>query len=322
MYIVPISSPNVKQANLLCAGNKTEQMDYLNSLWGKWMPPASPRVAVDSRPRLSGIYDTISSTSAHGSRTRLPPEFYDTRGREIADQIIVEEWFAGYRESKEYRKLGIGGLMGDIADRLVAASVSGGWRPTSEAKRDNTPPVKFAMSGCHDTTIAAILTSLGAFDNQSWPPYTANISIELFKDVEGHRRSARPGDILEELSNPLPDNNNGNDSNSSSFLFFLRRSAKSANATPPHPQDVARTPVSQLPSLRHHYVRIRYNDQPVTIPGCAARPSNHLPGEPTFCTLEAFKQIVDKYTPKVWKQECSWNTDKGMFAEGEDRAGY
>jgi hypothetical protein len=30
-------------------GNDSDDMNYLNTLWGKWMPPGSPQVAVDSR---------------------------------------------------------------------------------------------------------------------------------------------------------------------------------------------------------------------------------------------------------------------------------
>ncbi|EEP78057.1 conserved hypothetical protein [Uncinocarpus reesii 1704] len=202
--------------------NNSEQMEYLNSLWSKWMPESSSRVAVNSRPRLSGIFDTINSTMAHGPLTRLPSEFYDLQGHEIADKIAMDEWFAGYRESREYRKLGIGALMGDIVDRMVATSVSGGWWPTTESKRENGSPVKFAISGCHDTTIAAILTSLGAFDDGKWPPYTANITIELFKDVDGpgRRRKSRAGDILEELSNPVGENNGNNSSKDHTRLLW------------------------------------------------------------------------------------------------------
>ena len=76
--------------------------------------PEGQKVAVDSRPRLSGVMDTINSTLAHGPETRLPKEFYDKKGRAIIDKIGVEEWFSGYNESEEYRKLGIGGLMGDV----------------------------------------------------------------------------------------------------------------------------------------------------------------------------------------------------------------
>ena len=76
--------------------------------------PEGSKVAVDSHPRLSGIMDTINSTLAHGPETRLPKEFYDDKGRAIIDKIGVEEWFSGYQESREYRMLGIGGLMGDV----------------------------------------------------------------------------------------------------------------------------------------------------------------------------------------------------------------
>jgi hypothetical protein len=54
----------------------------------------------------SGIMDTVNSTLAHPQETRLPKEFYDTKGRAIIDKIGVEEWFSGYMESREYRQLG------------------------------------------------------------------------------------------------------------------------------------------------------------------------------------------------------------------------
>ena len=100
--------------------NATNEMEYLNKLISKWMPETSKRVAVDSHPRLSGIMDTINSTLAHGPETRLPKEFYDEKGRAIIDKIGVEEWFSGYQESREYRSVGIGGLMGDVVARSKA----------------------------------------------------------------------------------------------------------------------------------------------------------------------------------------------------------
>ena len=75
-------------------GNKTKEMEYLSSLISKWMPvqkDGSHNVAVDSHPRLSGITDTVNSTLAHGPKTRLPSEFYDSKGRDIMDKIGVEE---------------------------------------------------------------------------------------------------------------------------------------------------------------------------------------------------------------------------------------
>jgi len=74
-------------------------MVYLTSLIGKWMPEDSKAVKVDSHPRLSGIMDTINSTLAHGKESRLPKEFYDTKGRQIIDKIGVEEWQAHHQHT-------------------------------------------------------------------------------------------------------------------------------------------------------------------------------------------------------------------------------
>lgn len=292
------------------------------------MPPASSRVAVDSRPRLSGILDTVNSTYAHGPATRLPSEFYNPKARDIADRIATEEWFAGYDEDPEYRKLGIGGLMGDVVDRMVNASVNDGWRPPSDSSQPTKTPVRFALSGCHDTTIASILMSLGAFVNARWPAYTSSVTIELFKDASAP--NPRAGYILEELSNgtssgpgsttpPTP-----TEKKPSLFSRLTGRSSSSSSSSSSTSTltPSARTPLSTVPQASHkHYVRIRYNDKPVRIPGCAENKANHLPGDETFCTLEAFKEIADKFTPRDWREECEWNTDKGMFAEGAATAG-
>ncbi len=51
-----------------------------------------------------------------------------------------------------------------------------------ETGADAYTPVKFGLSGCHDTTLAGVLTSLGAFDGDEWPAFTSHIAIELFKE--------------------------------------------------------------------------------------------------------------------------------------------
>jgi len=38
-----------------------------------------------------------------------------------------------------------------------------------------------ALYGTHDTTIAALLATLGVFDKR-WPCFTSNITLELFKE--------------------------------------------------------------------------------------------------------------------------------------------
>lgn len=293
------------------------------------MPPSSPNVAVDSHPRLSGILDTVNSTLAHGPETRLPSEFYDKKAINIATDIAVDEWFTGYKESREYRKLGIGAHMGDIVDRMVGVSLEGAWRntmlPIDEANHGK--PFKFGLNGCHDTTLAGMLASLGAFEGEKWPPYTSSIAFELFEKVSD--ANIEPGKVLEEFQNPMSAPSlTKRPSDYFRFLIGRKPSASNNNnkdnTTPSAPaSSVARVPLSSLPSSSReklrtkHFVRIRYNDRPVQIPGCAAKPENHLPGDPSFCTLEAFKEITDKFTPASWRDECAANSGERMFGKSD-----
>jgi acid phosphatase len=255
---------------------------------------------------------------AHGPSTRLPSEFYNPKAREIADRIATEEWFAGYTESEEYRKLGIGALMGDIVDRMVNASVNDGWRPITAAAKSSGTPVKLALSGCHDTTLAALLTSLGAFDTKMWPPYTSSIAFELFKDTSP--TSPRPGAILEEFANGNSTPSSSTTTSEQKPSLFSRLTSRSPTTSP---TPSTRSSLSPFPPSKHqHYVRIRYNDQPVRIPGCAAKKTNHLPGDDTFCTLEAFKEIADKFTPRDWREACEANCEKTRIGEVVEPAGY
>ena len=163
-------------------------MHYLNNLLQKWMP-AQQRVAVDSTPKLHGIWDTITSTLATpGSPTRLPPEFYDSRARSIIDGIVTEEEYAGFKESAEYRTVGIGALMGEVVQRMVHHSLKPHIRMRDRRELEGTstatiPSPRIALFGCHDSTLAAILASLGALEgeNNTWPSYTSSLAIELFR---------------------------------------------------------------------------------------------------------------------------------------------
>ena len=267
-------------------------MDYLNRLISKWMPPSSPRVAVDSHPRLSGIMDTINSTLAHGPDTRLPSEFYNEKGRAIIDRIGTEEWFAGYQESTEYRKVGIGALLGDIVSRMAGSVEKNGNDGMLEVGGDDgkvgtgragEKAIKFAMSGCHDTTLAAVLASLGAFEEEKWPPYTSHVAVELF------RKTDSPIPIATEAETTS--------SNEASVAATARKQpwysfllgGTNAATTPVQPTAIARRPVPQLTDVEKkkldgYYVRVRYNDRVKAIPGCKL-PGNHLEGDESFCTL-------------------------------------
>lgn len=248
--------------------NDTPDMAYLQTLYGKWLPPDT-KVAVDSRPRLSGIMDTVNATLAHGPETKLPSEFYDAKGREIMEKIGVEEWFAGFKESNEYRMLGIGGLLGDIVGRMVGSVEQPTGKDGSHTllkrtgQEDHSGRIRFGLSGCHDTTLAGVLASLGAYETERWPPFTSHVAIELFREAQ------RPPPATEPVK--------------SSWWSSLFGSAAAAS------NNIGRRPTAELTpaeknKLDGYYVRIRYNDEPVTVPACKL-PGNHLEGDESFCTL-------------------------------------
>ncbi|TEA19321.1 putative acid phosphatase [Colletotrichum sidae] len=295
--------------------NDTPEMEYLNKKLGKWMD--GQRVAVDSHPRLNGIMDTVNSTRAHGPATRLPSEFYDPKLISILEKIGVEEWFAGYGESQEYRTLGIGGLVGDVVARMVGSvehTAADGDYEVNQPGAAPTP-VRFGMSGCHDTTLAGVLASLGAFDTDKWPPYTSHIAVEMF------RSSATPA---VETSTEQPVAATPKTGGWLTSWFSLGRASAPSPGTAP--LGIGRKPVSELTDtekskLDGYYVRLRYNDEPVTIPGCKPA-GNHLQGDESFCTLAAFKSIADKYTPRDWKKECRMNMNAPVFPRVREPAGF
>lgn len=303
--------------------NDSEDMQYLSKKFSKYMPNEA-KVAVDSHPRLSGVMDTINATDAHGPATKLPGDFYDAKARAIIDKVAVEEWFSGYTESTEYRMLGIGGLMGDVVSRMTGSVERNGNDGLVEIGGDNwklgrgrggETDIKFAMSGCHDTTLAAALVSLGAFENEKWPPFTSHIAFEMFK-----KRGATSTSPISPLSQQPTTQN------TQSWWSSLFGSTKTFKETDTAPAGIARKPLveltqSQRDELKDYYVRVRYNDKIMQVPGCKAA-GKHLEGNTTFCTLEAFKSIVDKYTPMNWKSACASRLDEPAFPVEVERAGY
>lgn len=62
----------------------------------------------------------------------------------------------------------------------------------------------------------------------------------------------------------------------------------------------------QKRAIDDHFVRVRFNDRVMVVPGCKPA-GKHLDGDESFCTLAAFKQIADSFTPKNWREECQGN---------------
>ena len=276
--------------------NNTSEMEHLNRLISKWMPETGDkRVAVDSHPRLSGIMDTINSTLAHGPETRLPKEFYDDKGRAIIDKIGVEEWFSGYQESQEYRTLGIGGLMGDIVTRMVGSvehngndgSIETGGEDGHLGGGQGNKAIKLALSGCHDTTLAAVLASLGAFQGEAWPPYTSHIALELFRKGDTQSEEVGAKRKLDETERVESGPSKVRRSWFGGILGGTRDSLQNKSQT--NAVGIARRRTEELSEiekskLHGYFVRIRYNDRVMNVPGCKPA-GKHLDGDESFCTL-------------------------------------
>jgi acid phosphatase len=91
------------------------------------------------------------------------------------------------------------------------------------------------------------------------------------------------------------------------------------------PKGSPRTPLSDLSEadkqkLNGYYVRLRYNDRVMKVPGCMPA-GKHYKDDESMCTLEAFKGIVDKFTPKNWKLACGERLGEAAFPETIEPAG-
>jgi acid phosphatase len=181
--------------------------------------------------------------------------------------------------SEEYRALGIGGLMGDVVSRMTSniegegndgALAIGGKDGSLGTGRGGEKSIKLALSGCHDTTLAAVLASLGAFENEKWPPYTSHIAIEMFKKQASQTQTADK--VLATTTQK-----------GWWASIFGGSAAVKANA------GIARRKINELNEterarLEDYYVRVRYNDKVMKLPGCKPT-GKHLEGDDSFCTL-------------------------------------
>ncbi|KAI0188205.1 histidine phosphatase superfamily, partial [Xylaria flabelliformis] len=239
--------------------NGSNDMRYLSEQMDCWQA-----LALDSRPSLSGVMDSINATIAHGPNTRLPDEFYDEQVRKTIERIVMDEKFRGYSVSRELRMLGAGQLLSGI-NKLRHLTV-----------QPNAPP-KLSIVGCHDRTIGVVLASLGCLNNnERWPPFTSHIIFELF------RRRQKPS-----LTSTTVKGDTGE--------------PRSIGA-----QLIKKVTTEEVQQLDEYFVRIRYNDRIMRIPGCQEE-GKHFDGDATLCTLLEFKSIVGKFTPKGWKRACNSN---------------
>ncbi|KAI7862245.1 histidine phosphatase superfamily [Spinellus fusiger] len=53
-----------------------------------------------------------------------------------------------------------------------------------------------------------------------------------------------------------------------------------------------------------YFVRVRYNQKLLHLPGCQDKDSHYSNGDQSLCTLEAFQKIIKEVVPTDWEKEC------------------
>lgn len=179
--------------------------------------------------------------------------------------------------------------MGDITARMVGrveqSPADGEYELMSKSGQDHLS-IKFGMSGCHDTTLAGCLASVGAFSGAQWPPFTSHIAFELFRKAGTAPTAAEPAISPKATTvTAVPPK--------TSWWGSLFSSTTPAGMPPP---GIGRKPTEELSEVEKqkldgYYVRIRFNDEVVSIPGCKL-PGKHLDGDESLCTLVSNKETA------------------------------
>ena len=120
--------------------------------------------AVLSKHSTNDIFDSFVCAEAHG----IPlPEKLDLEMAQKTQNLLIEQWWGAFQRVESVRRLGIGRVVGEIADNLREKAVG-------------KSKVKFHLMSGHDSTIAPLLIAFDHFD-QRWPPFAANVIFELYE---------------------------------------------------------------------------------------------------------------------------------------------
>ena len=102
----------------------------------------------------------------------------DDGGRWVVaiDPSLLSNSSSMYGQNLEYSKLSMGPLWAEIMDHILPVV-----NDDSNTNDRTRPPAKLAVYSGHDTTIMAILSSLGpkVWSGKEWPPYASMILIEV-----------------------------------------------------------------------------------------------------------------------------------------------
>ncbi|RIA89614.1 histidine phosphatase superfamily, partial [Glomus cerebriforme] len=156
----------IRQFNEFSKSRYESDLQYLTDK----LKPIINEVKLNSNPSLNGIFDTV--TAAKANKISIPKEFTDEIVDKI-DEISTGEWFYGFYETLEMRRLAIGRFLAELRE-IILSKVNN----TSETK-----DLKFAIYSGHDSTIAPLITTFNAY-NHRWPKFNSHLTLELFESKE------------------------------------------------------------------------------------------------------------------------------------------
>ncbi|EGN92524.1 hypothetical protein SERLA73DRAFT_191032 [Serpula lacrymans var. lacrymans S7.3] len=148
-------------------------------------------VLLDGQPKASGILDTIRAATAHG--VPVPPEFMEDDVMDLLEKSVATEWFED--KTEEVRRLGMGPLLSDLMKKIQ--------RKVDPESHDM---MKILVHSTHDSTLAALLATLDAYDGR-WPPFTSSVTFELFKLREARSRGTMFQNVFSGLWKSTPNIN-------------------------------------------------------------------------------------------------------------------
>ncbi|KAK9235586.1 histidine phosphatase superfamily [Lipomyces kononenkoae] len=145
------------------------------------------KITVDSSGDTAwAIIDTYSSALAHN--VKAPPGFANRQVVNTVARAALETAFAGFEKNAEMKQLGMGRFFAEVLQRMTVGDPVGSESAAEisqmlgrkETKVHRKVPM-LALYGAHDSSIGAILSSLGVFDYR-WINFTSHITFELFEE--------------------------------------------------------------------------------------------------------------------------------------------
>ncbi|KAK9469775.1 histidine phosphatase superfamily [Lipomyces arxii] len=137
------------------------------------------------------IIDTYASAVSHNITT--PAAFENRDAVNLVGRAALDSEFIGFDKNQEMKRLGMGRFLGEVLHRMTVGDpiIAGNKEEATkllgkEFKTANKIPL-LALYAAHDSSIGALLATMGVFDNR-WINFTTHITFELFKEkVESNK---------------------------------------------------------------------------------------------------------------------------------------